>query len=94
MGCVQPKGAAKSSHHGTVHDASAVYVGGLLQGQRHGLGELTFSDGRVYQGQFEEDQITGHGSYTCLNGIKYIGEFLNGEMSGEGRLIGADGHVS
>ncbi len=83
----------RATHYGTLKRGEAEYVGGLLDGKKHGPGELTFPDGRKYVGEFQHDKACGHGTYTCPDGTKYVGEFVANNRHGQGRYMRPDGQV-
>ncbi|XP_038568916.1 MORN repeat-containing protein 4-like isoform X1 [Micropterus salmoides] len=51
---------------------------------RHGLGQLTFSDGTCYTGQFENGLFNGCGVLVFPDGSRYEGEFVQGKFQGAG----------
>ncbi|CAB1344391.1 unnamed protein product [Coregonus sp. 'balchen'] len=67
------------------------------EGLRHGLGQLTFSDGTCYTGQFENGLFNGCGMLVFpdgssrFDGMKFQGEFKSGCVEGYGMLTFADG---
>jgi len=68
-----------------------VYVGDLLDGERHGLGTVTWSDGTKYEGEFKNGKQHGQGIETYPDGIKYEGEWKSGTKHGQGTLIWTTG---
>jgi len=36
---------------------------------------ITWSDGRKYEGEFKDGERNGHGTFTSFEGDKYVGEF-------------------
>ncbi|CAF1064768.1 unnamed protein product [Rotaria sordida] len=60
-------------------------------GQRHGLGQLTFSDQAKYRGRFENGLFSGLGSISYPDGSKYDGEFSQGRYHGLGVFTRCDG---
>ncbi|XP_036953519.1 uncharacterized protein LOC119019211 isoform X2 [Acanthopagrus latus] len=56
----------------------------MLAGLRHGLGQLTFSDGTCYTGQFENGLFNGCGMLVFPDGSRYEGEFVQGKFQGVG----------
>ena len=66
------------------------YVGEILDGKRHGHGELIFANGDRFVGKFFNDAMrTGKISY--INKDLYKGEFLNDEKHGQGTYAFNDG---
>ena len=41
-----------------------IYKGQVLNGMRHGHGEMNFVDGGKYVGQFDQNKLTGYGVRT------------------------------
>ncbi|KAG8014547.1 MORN repeat-containing protein 4 [Nibea albiflora] len=60
-------------------------------GLRHGLGQLTFSDGTCYTGQFENGLFNGCGVLVFPDGSRYEGEFVQGKFQGAGIFTRFDG---
>ncbi|KAK9540865.1 hypothetical protein VZT92_003286 [Zoarces viviparus] len=58
---------------------------------RHGLGQLTFSDGTCYTGQFENGLFSGCGVLVFPDGSRYEGEFVQGKFQGAGVFARFDG---
>lgn len=48
-----------------------LYVGGFLNGLKHGRGRLLDKDGNLYEGQFEGGQKHGQGRIVFANGDLY-----------------------
>ena len=42
-----------------------------MDDKRHGLGEVFFPDGRVYEGEYSDDNRHGYGIQTCSDGSFY-----------------------
>jgi len=53
----------------------------------HGKGNMTWKDGRKYEGDYQNDKRHGQGIYTWPDGRKYRGPWLNGKQHGEGEYI-------
>ena len=69
-----------------------VYVGEKKDGERHGHGTLTFSDGYKYVGEFLDGDINGQGTLTLPNGsTRYVGEWKDGKKNGQGTYTQTDG---
>uniref|UniRef100_A0A3P9MNG6 MORN repeat-containing protein 4 n=1 Tax=Oryzias latipes TaxID=8090 RepID=A0A3P9MNG6_ORYLA len=60
-------------------------------GLRHGLGQLTFSDGTCYTGQFENGLFNGCGVLAFPDGSRYEGDFVQGKFQGVGVFTRFDG---
>ncbi|CAB1417650.1 unnamed protein product [Pleuronectes platessa] len=60
-------------------------------GLRHGLGQLTFSDGTCYTGQFENGLFNGCGILVFTDGSRYEGDFVQGKFHGVGVFTRFDG---
>ena len=51
-----------------------MYVGKWKNGELHGQGTYTWSDGDKYVGEFKDGGKHGHGIVTYPDGSKYVGE--------------------
>lgn len=67
------------------------YEGQYANGEKHGLGKLSFKDGGWYEGEFAHDEIHGHGTRRFASGAVFVGSFELGEMHGAGVLTLANG---
>jgi len=63
------------------------------QGQRHGLGVVSWIDGSRYAGEWVADRPSGHGVQTYPDGSFYEGEFLDEQRQGAGSFTPADGNI-
>ncbi|KAL3670899.1 hypothetical protein V7S43_004084 [Phytophthora oleae] len=64
----------------------ALYNGDLVEGIRHGKGELAFVNGDKYEGEFVQGFRHGHGVFTSQHGTRlYDGEWRRGERHGVGK---------
>lgn len=72
-----------------------VYEGDWIMGQKHGMGQLTMSDGSFYIGEFQRDLFNGKGQlkYGPNQSEFYNGNFKNGLKDGMGSYISADQSV-
>jgi hypothetical protein len=62
-----------------------MYVGGFKQGQRHGKGCHTYSNGRQYEGRFVNDYAHDpNGTMKWKDGALFIGAFVEGRRTGSG----------
>lgn len=60
----------------------------MVNGKRHGQGELTWKDGSKYVGLFVENKMTGSGGVrNYVNGDRYEGDFVDGKRCGQGTWI-------
>ena len=57
----------------------------------HGKGQLTFNDGKVYEGEFKNNNREGYGKFIFNGGRSYEGMWADGKQHGEGKLISIDG---
>ncbi|KAK1887115.1 MORN repeat-containing protein 4 [Dissostichus eleginoides] len=64
---------------------------GKTERLRHGLGQLTFSDGTCYTGQFENGLFNGCGTLVFPDESRYEGEFVQGKFQGAGVFTCFDG---
>lgn len=62
------------------------YTGQMKNGFRHGLGKLTYKDGRVYSGAFINNVLHGYGVFVNTMRNSYSGRFKKGEMH-EGGIV-------
>jgi hypothetical protein len=60
-------------------------------GNKHGQGTLTFSDGGKYEGEWQHDKKHGQGTFTYANGDTYVGEYRQGNRHGQGTFTFANG---
>ncbi|XP_029284233.1 MORN repeat-containing protein 4-like isoform X1 [Cottoperca gobio] len=67
------------------------HVISTTQRLRHGLGQLTFSDGTCYTGQFENGLFNGCGVLVFPDGSRYEGDFVQGKFQGAGVFTHFDG---
>ena len=56
-----------------------VYVGEKKDGERHGHGTLTFSNGYKYVGEFLDGEMNGQGTISWSNMEKFVGEWKDGK---------------
>lgn len=68
-----------------------IYSGGIVQGLKHGSGDLEYSDGRTYKGDFVDGKRSGTGTYTWPDGRVYVGGWKDDDLTGEGVLTHSDG---
>ena len=68
------------------HSASYKYPDGSSysgdwnsDGQRHGFGVLTLTDGTIYSGEFKDGLCDGLGVMVFADGSKYEGQFFQGK---------------
>lgn len=82
-----------------------VYSGSWINGERSGVGKLSYPSGDSYYGQFEHNMQHGEGTYKYANGDIYSGQWVQGQRSGQGcyeyasnksKLVGTwvDGEIS
>jgi hypothetical protein len=69
------------------------YTGPLVDGLRHGQGQVVWDNGARYRGGFEDGLYSGQGRLEMPGGRVYEGGFHKGVMAGQGRLAMADGTV-
>ncbi|MES2504579.1 MAG: hypothetical protein V4534_06855 [Myxococcota bacterium] len=82
--------------HRVIHYSSGnVYEGETLNGQPHGQGTLSSSDGGFYSGQMKFGAINGEGTYHYSEQnetyAQYTGSFVDGDPVGRGVLDYRDG---
>ena len=79
--------------NGKVSFVEGTYEGQLLNGQLHGQGKFTASDGSVYEGQYLNGKRNGSGRYTAKNGFVIKGEFRDDKCTGKAKLTMPNGAV-
>ena len=80
-----------SSQRQRVRDNGTYNGGKDTDGNKHGQGTLTFSDGRKYEGEWQHDKKHGQGTFTYANGRKYEGEWQHDKKHGQGTFTYANG---
>ena len=70
-----------------------VYVGGFINGEKHGEGTEILKDGSFYHGELKQGKQHGWGFYRDKNGNVYKGYFNNGEKHGPGVYKYANGDI-
>ena len=60
------------------------YIGGYLNGLRHGNGLYIWDNGDSYDGDWINNERHGKGTYTWASGDEYIGEWRYGKKHGKG----------
>eukprot|EP00908_Phaeocystis_cordata_P016495 Transcript_27755.p1 GENE.Transcript_27755~~Transcript_27755.p1 ORF type:complete len:381 (+),score=145.37 Transcript_27755:237-1379(+) len=72
----------------------SAYVGDKDQnGEPHGRGTRTYSNGDKYEGDFEHGKRHGTGIHTDSDGTKYEGDWQDDKRHGEGTLTEANGKI-
>jgi hypothetical protein len=74
-------------------DITFIYTGGVLNGQMHGKGKSTWSDGTVLEGDWVDGKLNGNGKQTSPDGSVYEGGFVDGLSSGKGKMTYPSGGV-
>mmetsp|Transcript_7465 Transcript_7465/g.21231 ORF Transcript_7465/g.21231 Transcript_7465/m.21231 type:complete len:363 (-) Transcript_7465:37-1125(-) len=77
--------------HGKLRMAGSTYDGEFQSDQKHGLGILTWDDGRQYRGGFISDKFHGHAVMTWPDGRSYIGNYEDDRKHGAGTFSWQDG---
>lgn len=54
-----------------IYQDKSVYNGEILNGKRHGIGMMAFSNGEKYKGYWNEDMIYGSGYYYTKKAVYY-----------------------
>ena len=67
---------------GRLKSTTSEYIGEFLNGQRHGFGIETFSDGRKYEGEWQMNKYNGNGHLTYADGKSKKGTFVDGRLHG------------
>ena len=58
---------------------------------KHGSGDFTWPDGKVYRGNYVKDKKDGYGIFEWADGRKYIGYWKEGKQHGRGTYISPKG---
>ena len=61
------------------------------EGEYHGQGTYTLSDGQKYVGEWKDGKQNGQGTHTWADGQKYVGEYKDGKKNGQGKHTFSDG---
>ena len=69
------------------------YSGEFVKGKLEGRGIMTYTNGRVYEGEFKNNAPDGLAVESYENGDKYIGKFSKGFKSGYGLYVYANGEI-
>ena len=64
-----------------------------MDGNKHGIGILTFENKAGYKGEFNEGIISGIGTFYFEDKRKYHGEWKNNKMHGYGIIVWPGGDV-
>ena len=67
------------------------YVGEFTDGNKHGQGTVTYSDGTKYVGEFKDGIFHGKGTMSFHDGASYAGEWRNDKVHGQGTYTFASG---
>ena len=67
------------------------YTGEYEDGQPHGQGTLTYSDGTMYIGEWKSGDFHGQGTLTYPDGLTYVGGWKDGQRNGQGTVTHACG---
>ena len=65
----------------------SLYEGGVLNGVPHFFGQLSDSQGNVYQGEWREGDIFGMNLIKYADSRQYLGIFKNGVKEGLGSVL-------
>jgi hypothetical protein len=91
---VRDAGASTFSGNGKIVWAQGdVYVGDLVQGQRHGRGNMTWASGQSYDGDWVRDLATGQAKLRFANGNQFEGQVQDGIPHGAGNMRYASGDL-
>mmetsp|Transcript_28037 Transcript_28037/g.50214 ORF Transcript_28037/g.50214 Transcript_28037/m.50214 type:complete len:421 (-) Transcript_28037:34-1296(-) len=71
----------------------AKYVGEFLNGEKHGYGTKTTSNGQSYSGFWKHNNRSGHGTYYWPSGSSYTGNFKHGDNHGWGKYTWHNGKI-
>ena len=73
--------------------ANGIYVGGMLNGKRHGHGRMAYVDGSVFEGEYKDGVKDGKGVYHFADGGVYEGNLTDGRCHGYGKMSYHDGRL-
>jgi len=74
------------SGEGVFIDGGNSYDGEWKEGERSGMGRLTYHTDDRYEGQFEHDLPNGYGKFISRENVVYTGHFVSGQFSGSGSM--------
>jgi len=60
---------------------------GWNDNKRNGWGEMTYTNGGVYEGNWKNGKRHGKGKYTYAGGVVYEGNWENNMVHGKGKLV-------
>ena len=97
----QPPASKAPPTNANIPEGAAVYTGGYNSyGEKHGEGEMVWSNGDTYKGNFVNDVREGHGTLTFAppnptqtDGGEYVGDWVNNQMHGSGTRRYPNGDV-
>ena len=64
-----------------------------VDGEKEGVGVITYPDGSVYDGQIDAGKRSGDGKLTMPDGLIYFGMWKGGQIEGTGTLTQPNGDV-
>jgi len=76
---------------GRLRMGDCVYDGDFKDDYKHGVGMLTWDDGRRYHGQFAHGRFSGNAVMSWPDGRRYFGQYAEDVKHGEGTFTWADG---
>jgi len=89
-----PGNSTNSSGSGSGRGVDAVYKGNYnVYGERHGQGELNWSNGDRYTGTFWNGVREGEGTLHFADGSEFVGFWENNKMHGDGTRRFPNGNV-
>ena len=91
---MMPNSSMNLTHFKNNDDKEEKYIGQIVNGFRHGKGNLYYKNGSLkYQGDFLYDNFEGNGKMVYENGFYYIGQFKKGIFNGKGKLFYENGNI-
>lgn len=76
------------------YNRDSIYFGEMNEEeQRHGYGEINYSNGDIYKGNWAADKHDGRGVYIWKDHGRYEGDFVEGKMQGNGKRVYQSGNV-
>ena len=93
LGAAVTVGAAAAEDNLDLGEGRVYRGGGILDGQAHGEGTLTWPSGASYTGQWVNDARPGTGTYEDREGEVYVGAYRDAEREGAGTFTWPNGRI-
>jgi hypothetical protein len=81
-----------------IYKDNSKYEGTIMKNEngddrRHGYGLMTYSDGRIYEGDYKNNLKEGNGKLIFADGLIYEGEFKNNKHQGNLKAYDKNGNI-